>query len=46
MLLVTPDGSTVHRTLQLVDFSRAAPIYESLQDALEALGYAEGGEPE
>jgi hypothetical protein len=29
-----------------VDFSRAAPIYAALQDALEALGYAEGGEPE
>lgn len=37
MLLVTPAGSMVHRTLQLVEFSRAAPIHETLDDALAAL---------
>jgi len=37
LVIVTPDGSTVHRTLQLVDFSRATPIHETLDEALEAL---------
>jgi len=37
ILIVTPDGSIVHRTLQLVDFSRAAPIHETLDSALDSL---------
>jgi len=37
MVIVTPDGSTVQRTLQLVAFSRAAPMHETLDEALEAL---------
>lgn len=37
IVIVTPKGSTVHRTLQLVDFSRAAPIHETLEAALESL---------
>jgi len=40
ILIVTPDGSTVHRTLQLVDFSRAAPMHETLEDAFESIGGA------
>ena len=36
-VIVTPDGSTVQRTLQLVAFSRAAPMHETLDEALEAL---------
>ena len=32
--VVTPPGSMVLRTLQLVDFARAAPMHGSLEDAL------------
>lgn len=35
--VVTPGGSTVLRTLQLVEFARAAPMHSSLQEALAAL---------
>jgi anti-anti-sigma factor len=38
VLLVTPGGSIVLRTLQLVEFSRAAPLHESLEEALAELG--------
>lgn len=38
VLVVTPRGSTVLRTLQLVDFSRAAPMHDSLEAALAELG--------
>lgn len=37
MLLVTPEGSTVRRTLQLVDFSRAAPMFKTLEAALASI---------
>jgi len=37
IVVVTPNGSTVHRTLQLVDFARTAPIHDTLDEALEAL---------
>lgn len=37
IVIVTPNGSTVHRTLQLVDFARTAPIHDTLDEALEAL---------
>jgi anti-anti-sigma factor len=33
--VVSPEGSMVLRTLQLVEFSRAAPMHDTLQDALE-----------
>ncbi len=33
--VVTPEGSTVRRTLQLVEFARAAPMYDALRDALD-----------
>ncbi|HWI07642.1 MAG TPA: STAS domain-containing protein [Solirubrobacteraceae bacterium] len=36
--VVTPEGSTVLRTLELVEFARAAPMHDSLKEALEALG--------
>jgi anti-anti-sigma factor len=35
--VVTPDGSTVLRTLELVEFGRAAPMHDSLEEALAAL---------
>lgn len=35
--VVTPLGSTVLRTLQLVEFARAAPMHDSLEDALAEL---------
>jgi anti-anti-sigma factor len=38
VLLVTPGGSIVLRTLQLVEFSRAAPLHDSLEGALADLG--------
>ena len=37
VLIVTPSGSIVLRTLQLVEFSRAAPLHDSLEDALAEL---------
>ena len=37
VLVVTPAGSTVLRTLQLVEFSRAAPLHDSLAEALAEL---------
>ena len=40
LVLVTPEDSTVRRTLQLVEFSRAAPMHATLDDALGALGIA------
>ena len=38
VLVVTPGGSTVLRTLELVEFSRAAPLHDSLAAALAELG--------
>jgi anti-sigma B factor antagonist len=38
VVVVTPVGSTVLRTLQLVEFSRAAPLHDSLEQALADLG--------
>lgn len=38
VLIVTPGGSTVLRTLELVEFSRAAPLHASLEAALAELG--------
>jgi anti-anti-sigma factor len=32
--VVSPEGSVVLRTLQLVEFSRAAPMHDTLQHAL------------
>jgi anti-anti-sigma factor len=37
VLIVTPGGSTVLRTLELVEFSRAAPLHDSLDEALADL---------
>ena len=37
VVIVTPGGSTVLRTLQLVEFSRVAPLHDSLEDALAEL---------
>jgi anti-anti-sigma factor len=37
VLIVTPGGSIVLRTLQLVEFSRAAPLHDSLEGALAEL---------
>ncbi len=34
--VVSPEGSMVLRTLELVEFSRAAPMHDSLEQALEA----------
>jgi len=36
--VVTPSGSMVLRTLELVEFGRAAPMYDSLEEALAELG--------
>ncbi len=41
--VVTPGGSAVLRTLQLVEFSRAAPIHESLEAALAELDASSTG---
>jgi anti-anti-sigma factor len=35
--VVSPGGSTVQCTLQLVEFARAAPMHETLDDALTEL---------
>jgi anti-sigma B factor antagonist len=35
--VVTPGGSTVLRTLELVEFARAAPMHGSLEEALAEL---------
>jgi anti-sigma B factor antagonist len=35
--VVTPSGSMVLRTLELVEFGRAAPMHASLEEALAAL---------
>ena len=35
--VVTPSGSTVLRTLELVEFGRAAPMHATLDEALAAL---------
>ncbi|MEA2218083.1 MAG: hypothetical protein QOJ35_709 [Solirubrobacteraceae bacterium] len=35
--VVSPEGSMVLRTLQLVEFSRAAPMHDTLEEALEAI---------
>jgi anti-sigma B factor antagonist len=35
--IVTPDGSMVLRTLELVEFARAAPMHGSLEEALAQL---------
>lgn len=36
--VVTPAGSTVLRTLELVEFGRAAPLHDTLEAALGGLG--------
>jgi anti-sigma B factor antagonist len=36
--VVTPSGSMVLRTLELVEFGRAAPLHRSLEEALAELG--------
>ena len=36
--VVSPHGSSVLRTLQLVEFGRAAPMFDTLDDALAELG--------
>lgn len=41
--VVTPGGSTVLRTLQLVEFSRAAPMHDSLEAALAEIGPGAAG---
>ena len=38
VLIVTPGGSIVLRTLELVEFSRAAPLHDSVEAALAELG--------
>ena len=38
VLVVTPGGSIVLRTLELVEFARAAPLHDSLESALAELG--------
>ena len=38
--VVSPEGSSVLRTLQLVEFARAAPMCNTLADALAQLGAA------
>ena len=38
VLVVTPGGSIVLRTLELVEFARAAPLHDSLEAALAELG--------
>jgi anti-anti-sigma factor len=38
VLVVTPRGSIVLRTLELVEFARAAPLHDSLEAALAELG--------
>ena len=38
--VVSPEGSSVLRTLQLVEFARAAPMHDTLQDALAQLAAA------
>ena len=43
--VVSPEGSSVLRTLQLVEFSRAAPMYDTLADALVQLGAASRPDP-
>jgi anti-anti-sigma factor len=45
VLIVTPTGSIVLRTLQLVEFGRAAPLHDSLEEALADLGSREGSAP-
>ena len=35
--VVTPEGSTVLRTLELVEFTRAAPVHGTLEEALADL---------
>jgi len=37
LLTVAPDDSTVRRTLQLVEFARAAPMCSTLEEALKSL---------
>ena len=40
--VVTPEGSAVLRTLQLVEFSRAAPMHGSLEEALAQIDHGAG----
>jgi anti-sigma B factor antagonist len=40
--IVTPPGSTVLRTLELVEFSRAAPMHGSLEEALAQIDNGAG----
>jgi anti-anti-sigma factor len=41
--VVSPAGSSVLRTLQLVEFTRAAPMHATLQDALAQLDAGRSG---
>ena len=41
--VVSPEGSMVLRTLQLVEFSRAAPMNDTLEQALAQLDRGGGG---
>ena len=43
VLIVTPRGSIVLRTLELVEFARAAPLHDSLEAALADLGAGRDG---
>ena len=43
--VVSPEGSMVLRTLQLVEFSRAAPMHDTLEQALAQLDAGGGGAP-
>ena len=38
--VVSPEGSMVVRTLELVEFSRAAPMHDTLDEALTAIAGA------
>jgi anti-anti-sigma factor len=42
VLVVTPRGSIVLRTLQLVEFGRAAPLHDTLEAALADLDAGDG----
>jgi anti-anti-sigma factor len=45
VLIVTPRGSIVLRTLQLVEFGRAAPLHDTLEAALADLDAGDGAPP-
>ena len=43
--VVSPHGSSVLRTLELVEFARAAPMHDTLEDALARLDTATRPDP-